>query len=232
MNKKPEIKFARFWQQVDFTKTSTLALIFSNLLVIFFAIVDDISANDILWIYWSQSVIIGVFNFIKILSLKEFSTEGFKQGNKQVLPTRGTKISTAIFFLFHYGFFHIIYAVFLGAFSGISHSTSEGSKTKYLLFSAAMFFVSSLIEFINYRKAESDELPNIGQIMFAPYVRIIPMHLTIILGGFIGAAGGFFSTNTNLAIIILFTAIKTVVDLVTHSLDFKTLTKQGSTVSD
>jgi len=230
-NKKSKIKFLELWQQVDFTKTSTLTLIFSNLLVIFFAVVDDISANDVLWIYWSQSVIIGIFNFIKMITLKNFSTEGFKQGSKQMLPTRGTAISSAVFFLFHYGFFHVVYAVFLGAFSTFSYSNSESSDTKYLFISSGVFFVSYLIEFINSKK-EKDDLPNIGFVMFAPYARIIPMHLTIILGGFIGAAGGFFSTNTNLLIIILFTSIKTVVDLITHSVDLKALKKQTASITN
>jgi hypothetical protein len=229
---KSKIKFSELWSKVDFTKTSTLSLIFSNLLVVFFAIVDGISANEVLWIYWSQSVIIGIFNFIKMITLKDYSTEGFKQGSKQPLPTRATAISSAIFFLFHYGFFHLVYAVFLGGFSEFSNSGSSSSGTKYFLLSAGMFFISYLIEFINSRKEESEELPNIGFIMFAPYVRIIPMHLTIILGGFIGAAGSFFSTNTNLAIIILFIGIKTIVDLISHSIDFKLLKKQIATVSD
>lgn len=232
MNKKSPIKFSELWNQVDFTKTSTLSLIFSNLLVIFFAIVDGISANEVLWIYWSQSVIIGIFNFIKMITLKNFSTVGFRQGNKQVLPTRAAAISSAIFFLFHYGFFHLIYAVFLGGFSEFSNASGNSSGNKYLLLSAAVFFISYLIEFINSRKEQSDELPNLGAIMFAPYARIIPMHLTIILGGFIGAAGSIFSTNTNLSIIVLFIGIKTVVDLITHSIDFNKLKKQTTAVPD
>ena len=232
MSKKSPIKFSQLWSKVDFTKTSTLSLIFSNLLVIFFAIVDGISANEVLWIYWAQSVIIGIFNFIKMISLKEFSTEGFKQGKKQMLPKRATAVSSAVFFLFHYGFFHVIYAVFLGAFSDFSHSDGSSSGTIYFLLSSGMFFTSYLIEFINSRKEQTEELPNIGLIMFAPYARIIPMHLTIIFGGFIGAAGSIFSTNTNLAIMVLFIGIKTVIDLITHSIDFKWLKKQTATVSD
>jgi hypothetical protein len=102
----------------------------------------------------------------------------------------------------------------------------------YFLLSTGMFFISYLIEFINSRKEQTDELPNIGAIMFAPYARIIPMHLTIIFGGFIGAAGSFFSTNTNVAVITLFIGIKTVVDLITHSIDYKKLKKQAEAVSD
>lgn len=232
MSNKHKIKFSELWGHVDFTKISTLSLIFSNLLVIFFAVVDDISANEVLWIYWTQSVIIGIFNFIKMITLKDFSTEGFKRGSKPMLPTRATAVSSAIFFLFHYGFFHLIYAFFLGVFPIISHSNVSSSGTLYFLLSAGMFFISYLIEFINSNKEQPDELPNIGFIMFAPYVRIIPMHLTIIFGGFIAAAGSFFSTNTNLAVITLFIGIKTVVDLITHSIDFKKLKKQTAVVSD
>lgn len=232
MKKKSPIKLSELWNQVDFTKPSTISLIFSNFLVVFFAIVDGISANEVLWIYWSQSVIIGIFNFIKMITLKDFSTEGFKQGNRQMLPTRATAISSAIFFFFHYGFFHLIYAVFLGVFPIISNSNVSSSGSMYFLLSTGMFFISYLIEFINSRKEQTDELPNIGAIMFAPYARIIPMHLTIIFGGFIGAAGSFFSTNTNVAVITLFIGIKTVVDLITHAIDFKKLKKQAEAVSD
>lgn len=230
MGKKPQIKFSELWKQVDFIKLSTLSLVFSNVLVIFFAIVDDLSAIDVLWIYWMQSVIIGIFNFIKIITLKDFSTEGFKQGNKPVLPTRSTKISTAIFFLFHYGFFHFIYAIFLSSFSIMGYSKPGKFETSYFIFTTVMFFISYLTEFINSKNEDAQEIPNIGKLMFAPYVRIIPMHLTIILGGFIAAAGSFFSANTNLAIIVLFTGIKTVVDLLTHSIALDSLKKQTADV--
>lgn len=232
MSKRSKIKLSELWKQVDFTQLSTLSLIFSNVLVIFFAIIDNLSALDVLWIYWFQSVIIGLFNFVKILTLKDFSTEGFRQGNKQVLPTKGAKLSTAIFFLFHYGFFHFVYATFLGGFSNFLTVTSTESGNSYLFYAAATFFVSYLIEFINSRNDESDELPNLGYLMFAPYVRIIPMHLTIIFGGFISVAGSILSANTNLAIIVLFTGIKTFVDLITHSANLSKLIKKPETVPE
>jgi hypothetical protein len=228
MEQKPRISISVIWKRIDLTKFSTLSLIFSNVLVIVFAVVDRLSALDLLWIYWSQSVIIGFFNVVKILSLKQFSTEGFRQGNKQVLPTKGAKVSTALFFLFHYGFFHFVYAIFLGGFSIFAGAASDGPGKGYLFYSAATFFASYLIEFIKSRNEEGQEIPNLGRLMFAPYVRIVPMHLTIILGGLIGAVGSAFSANTNLSIIVLFTGIKTVVDVITHSVDLTAFGKRPS----
>jgi hypothetical protein len=228
MQKRPRITFFELWKHIDFARFSTLSIIFSNVLVIIFAIVDKLSALDLLWIYWFQSLIIGIFNFAKIITLKEFSTEGFKRGGKQVLPTKNAKTSVAVFFLFHYGFFHFVYAIFLGGFSIVADGASEGSGKSYLFYSAATFFVSYLIDFFKSKNEKSEKLPNLGYLMFAPYARIIPMHLTIILGGLIGGAGSLFSADTNLSIMVLFMGIKTVVDLMTQSVDFAALKKPAA----
>lgn len=85
-----------------------------------------------------------------------------------------------------------------------------------ILYSAAIFFARYLIDFIRSRGAGRKDIPNLGALMFAPYPRIVPMHLTIILGGFVGAVGSF-STGTNLIILVIFAAIKTVVELFTEA---------------
>jgi Family of unknown function (DUF6498) len=222
---RPRITFVELWKHIDFSRFSTLSIIFSNALVILFAIVDRLSAIDLLWIYWFQSIIIGIFNFAKIITLKEFSTEGVKRGGKPVLPTKSAKTSVAVFFLFHYGFFHLAYAIFLGGYSIVADSASHRSGKGYLLYSVATFFVSYLIDFFKTKNEKSEKLPNLGTLMFAPYARIIPMHFTIILGGLIGGAGSLFSADTDLSIMVLFMGIKTVVDLMTQSVDFGALKK-------
>jgi hypothetical protein len=204
-------------------KPSVLTLIISNISIAVYALVDNLSLMDVLWVYWIQSVIIGIFNFIKMITLKEFSTEGFKQNDKDVLPTKATKISSALFFLFHYGFFHFVYAIFLGSFSDFNFTTEQGFDSMYVLISTAMFFVSYLIEFIKSKSEENSELPNIGTIMFAPYVRIIPMHLTIIFGGFVGIIGSAFSIKADFIVLSLFILLKAGVDVITHSIDFDQL---------
>lgn len=218
MNERPKNTLSGLWKRFDFTRFSTLSLLISNGLVILFAIIDKVSATDVLWIYWSQSVIIGIFNAVEILMLKEFSTAGFRRGNKPVLPTKAAKYSTAAFFIFHYGFFHLVYAVFLGASSLFAGQGSPGRGKGFIFYSAAIFFARYFVDFVKSRNIERQALPHLGRMMFAPYVRIIPMHLTIILGAFIGAAGSF-SAGADAAVLALFMGIKTVVDLITHSVD-------------
>jgi len=226
MVEKRKIKLSETWKKVDFSKTSTWMIVFSNVIVIFFAIVDNLSAFEVLWIYWFQSVIIGVFNFIKIISLKEFTTTGLRRGASELPPTNAAKISTAIFFLIHYGFFHFVYAMFLGGFSGITGPSTSNSQGNYLLITSFIFFISYLIEYIQSTRTLQGEIPNLGVIMFAPYFRIIPMHFTIIFGGFVSVLGSFISMNLDLLIIVLFVGIKTFIEIITNAVDFYSLSAQ------
>jgi hypothetical protein len=226
MIKKRKIKLSEAWKKVDFTKPSTWMIVFSNVIVILFAIFDELSAVEVLWIYWIQSVIIGLFNFVRILNLKEFTTTGFRRGGSELPPTNAAKISTAIFFLIHYGFFHFVYAMFLGGFSGITRMNTSTSQSDYLIFTSLIFFISYLIEYIQSYRNKPEEIPNLGAVMFAPYFRIIPMHMTIIFGGFLSMIGAIISMNIDLAIIVLFVGIKTYVELITSAVDFYTFSTQ------
>ena len=60
------------------------SLILSNLITIGFALALNLDIMTILWVYWSQSVIIGLFNFFRILSLKNFSSRGLKVNGRGV----------------------------------------------------------------------------------------------------------------------------------------------------
>ncbi|MDO8504933.1 MAG: DUF6498-containing protein [Candidatus Liptonbacteria bacterium] len=181
-------------------------LLFSNLITIFFAVKEEWGLSSVMWIYWFQSITIGIFNFVRILQLKDFSTERFEINGQPARPTRGTKISTAFFFLFHYGFFHFVYLVFLLIGSISSKFLGGGidvADTLYILLIALLFFANHLFSFI-YNKPRDTKKQNIGTLMFYPYARIIPMHLTIIFGLLIGkAALPFFLVLKTLADVIM-----------------------------
>jgi len=135
-----------------------------------------------------------------------------------VEPTTGTKIQTAVFFAFHYGFFHVGYLVFLlsGAV-GAMDSSSTGRLPLLNLSSvgiaAAFFFANHLYSFI-YNRQRDTKKQKIGNLMIYPYARIVPMHLTIIFGSLMGQSA-----------LLLFLALKTLADVIMHSVEHSVLRK-------
>lgn len=177
---------------------SVVSLLISNILVIILAIVQKWDASTVLWVYWMQSIIIGFFQFLRILLIKNFY--GIYTINNKPNPlTAKTKI--AFFFAFHYGFFHFIYAIFLFQLL-ISHPLDFN----HFLVGGLIFFSNHLYSFYHNMIVDKQKSSNIAFLMLSPYARIIPMHLVIIIGVLL----------TNQALLILFLILKTVVDLLTH----------------
>lgn len=188
---------------------SVLTLFMANLATILFAMVEHWDVSTTLWIYWWQSVIIGMGNFITMRSLHDFSTEGFSLGDGALEPTEKTKKRVSYFFAFHYGFFHLVYMVFLLANGS---STGKPSESRYILISAGIFLLHHAFDLWSGRK-RLPLGPNIGTLMFMPYARIIPMHLTIILGGFL--MGGRSGDNND-TLLLIFMGLKALVDVMMH----------------
>jgi hypothetical protein len=168
---------------------SLWSLVFSNLITIVIALVEQWSFLTLMWVYWFQSVIIGVFNIVRMLQLKKFSTEGFTSNGQPVPPTRKSQIETAVFFFFHYGFFHAGYLLFIwgGGFGGADPGFPV-ADAQFIAVSTAVFLGNHLLSYVQHRHETEDRVLNLGALMFYPYLRIIPMHLTIIFGGILGTA--------------------------------------------
>jgi len=179
-------------------------LLLSNLLTIVLAVVQQWDVYTLMWIYWGQSVVIGYFNVHRILDLREFSTEGFRINNRAVAPTRKTQRQTAAFFAVHYGFFHLFYLVFL-----VTHPGPRGVFTiAGIVLCILAFYFNHRFSYYYNRERELEGVPNIGNIMFFPYARILPMHLTIILGG--------LSHGDNRLALLIFLLLKSAADVVMH----------------
>ncbi len=164
-----------------------------------------------MWIYLVQSVIIGFFNVLKMLKVA-FSS------NSAITALFG--LFFAGFFVMHYGGFHAGYAFFLFAFgSGAMQGViSEAAILQVfpmyaILLGATVFFINHLFSFMFYLKEtknKENDMVDLSNLMFAPYPRIIPMHLTIIFGGIL-----IFAGLANVALII-FMVLKIWVDLKMH----------------
>ncbi len=158
---------------------SALAILAGNLFTIGLALWQGWDLGPLLWVYWCQSVTIGFFNFLRMMKLQDFTTEGLTSNGRPVPETPAGKRSTAIFFLFHYGFFHLAYLVFIAA-----HGSGFDPGDWLWVAAGALGFLASHSFSFRYNVAKDLEgRPNLGAMMFIPYCRIVPMHLTIIFGG-------------------------------------------------
>ena len=193
----------------------------SNALTLGVALWQDWPLVLLLWPYWLQSVIIGWYARRRILALTRFSTEGFKMGGREVEANEQTKRSTANFFAIHYGFFHFGYFVFIAVISAIGvFGRAPGLRDFGLIALLGLAFWWTHRD--SHRRNLAADVAgerNIGTLMFLPYLRVFPMHLTIILGGMLG--GGAWA-------LLLFTVLKTVADVLMHVVEHRWLQKEAA----
>ena len=162
----------------------------------------------LLWPYWMQSVIIGWYARKRMLGLDRFSTEGFTSNGQRVPEDESGKRSTARFFVMHYGIFHLMY---LGFLSGM-HAVKSPADMLVLFACGISFVLSQRQTYAAQHAADLRGKPNLGTLMFTPYLRVVPMHMAIIFGSAMG--GG-------IAAIWLFTGLKTASDLLLDMIDRK-----------
>lgn len=184
----------------------------------------------ILFIYWGESIIIGIFNSLKMLisgaiENGRFSPSGFAGA-----------AGLCAFFTVHYGMFMFVHGVFLVVFMMLSLSMSTGggggdidpfSFVNYIYpgnmtavefleseFSAVIaLFLSHLIAFYLYFIKPGEYNHTTADVyMMRPYKRIIIMHLTIIFGAFALFISGFKSA----VFIIIWIGLKILFDLKIH----------------
>lgn len=199
-----------------FQDWSLWLLLLANGVTILLAVTQNWNVLALMWVYWFQSIVIGFFNFLRIRQLKEFSTEGLTINGRPAEPTQETKNYVARFFLLHYGTFHLVYFIFLlvfsltGMFSSADENALNSADLKYILPTALLFLGNHVFSYF-YNRPRDTGRQKIGTLMFYPYARIVPMHLTIILGVFLG--GG----------LLLFLLLKTLADVVMHVVEHSVL---------
>jgi hypothetical protein len=175
-----------------------LGLLGSNLLVLILAIWQDWPVSVLIWPFWLQSVVIGVLHVHRMLALRDFSTEGLTANGQPVPETEAGKRSTAWFFAFHYGGFHAGYLLFLSGMAPV-----PAGEWRWVLIGGAAFAIGQVLEQRSVLARDASGRPNLGFLMFMPYLRVVPMHLAIILG----------ATQSGTPALIGFVALKTLADL-------------------
>lgn len=202
--------------------TSLQVLLLVNLFTIFVAVKEEWGLGTLMWVYWFQSIIIGFFNVVRIVRLKNFSTDGLKMNDQPISPTQASKYLVAGFFTVHYGLFHLVYFFFLFiGFTKIAGSTSPVAWN-FVIVTSLMFFCNHLFSFL-YNKERDVKKINIGTLMFLPYARILPMHLTIIFAPVFVV----FATFP----LFIFLLLKTIADMITHIVEHTILRDKSESIN-
>ena len=175
----------------------------------------------LMWPFWAQSVIIGLYSFLRMV-------EATRRG-------QGGNYFQSVFFLIHYGGFHAAYLFFLMSFAADADSNGMVPITNESSGEIMQFYVgtSTPVDFVLigllslmfwwahrksyqvYLEADLDRRPGFGSLMSIPYLRILPMHLTIIFGALIGDQFA----------LLLFVVLKTMVDVLMHRFEHRWLSK-------
>ena len=192
---------------------SVWSLVLVNAVALVVAYVGGWSLIDLMAVYWVQSVLIGISYFFRMMNLERFSTENFKINNRSVDPTPETKRKTAFFFLFHFGFFHFGYLIFIFA-----ENTGGSPLGLGLLICTVAFAINHFFSYRYHREVDVSGTPNIGTLMFTPYLRVVPMHLTIVFGAVtLGTTG-----------ILVFGVMKMVADVAMHVAEHRMLSRRAT----
>lgn len=175
-------------------------LILANAGTLVLALVFGWDIGWLMWPYWIQSVIVGYYARRRMLALRAFSTEGFTSNGRRVPEDESGKRSTARFFVLHYGIFHLAYLGFLL----VQHAVTAPLEIIALLGCGLSFVLSQRETFAAQHAADLQGRPNLGSLMFLPYLRVLPMHLGIILAGSLGGGA---------VMLMVFALLKTLSDL-------------------
>jgi hypothetical protein len=199
-----------------------VSLIVANLVTIVLAILGNWDLATVMFIYWTQSIVIGVFAVISILGADTEALRGDLQkpidergGTEQVTQkfARFYLFIMAGFFTLHYGLFHVGYFFF------IVDSSLFGTVNfadPHIWLASGLFFANHLYSYTTYRHAGPKDYRFVNENFFSPYGRIIPMHLTIIFGSIVIFALQILGLTTTLPVLVLFLLLKTFSDINAH----------------
>lgn len=181
------------------TGNPAMALLGANALTLAIALALDWTAGMLLWPYWLQNLVVGWYAIQRMRALRSFSTEGFTSNDQPVPENTEGKRSTINFFVLHFGLFHLAYLVFLCEMAPMS-----GLLDFLLVLAGGVSFVFAQRSTCAAQiEADASGRPNLGALMFMPYLRVLPIHLAI---GFGAVALG--ATGT-----IAFVVLKTLADI-------------------
>jgi len=200
-------------------KASGLALIISNFVPLAGVFFFGWDAFSIVLLYWLENLVIGGYTILKIVLLPAENARSQLQ-----------KILIVPFFCVHYGMFCFGHGVFIVAIFtefGISGPGSSPPGTLFerlpgLILPALALGVSHGISFVqNFVLQKEYKEMNLGDLMKAPYARIVILHVALIAAAFVVILLG-----SPLPLLVILIGLKIGMDIWLHNREHVRLKKE------
>lgn len=211
-------------------RLALVALVVVNLLPLVGVVFWGWDVGAIVVLYWSENLILGAFTILKMIVKSPVG--GFFQ---------------SLFFSLHYGGFCAVHGLFLlNLMLGIDDDPmAESSSFGPLVFFDLLFGVVRLVLdnapsqwlwvflgltlshgislVFNYFGAGEHRRVSLGDLMSAPYKRIVILHIAIIFGGL-----GIQALGEPVALLLVLVLLKVVMDVVLHRREHRALEARTS----
>ncbi len=196
------------FERQNLSKPSVWALIIANLYPVIGVIFFNWQTYPLLLFFWTENLVIGFYTVLKMLVA---SGENAKPA---------VKLAAIPFFCLHYGIFTLVHGIFVVAIFGTGLADNSGFTgsinqqvinngliwgTLILMGSHGLSFFQNYIGKNEYRQAE------ITALMSQPYGRVVILHVTIIIGGFLAMMLG-----APVAALLFLIVLKVAIDITTH----------------
>ena len=184
-----------------------VSLVVANLLPIIAVLDGAASVGDVFALYWLENVVVGVVTVIKVRTAEGDVSTGPRITSNTIDVSSRTALAT--FFWLHYGIFTLVHGVFTAVIVGMSGGFAAGPLYWVVTIAALVgsYVVSLGVEWFG-RDQNLQVSP--GAAMFAPYPRMLVLHVAVILSFFF-----IVEPNGDTAVwsVVVLCGLKTIVDV-------------------
>jgi hypothetical protein len=225
------------WYRVGSSVGAVVALVVANAIPLIGVLFLGWSVWNILVIYWLENGIVGALNVLKMARAEGPASDGTGAMTLRINDQPASMMAKAAlipFFLVHYGIFWFVHGIFVftlplfASVSGEPLATPMTLSAGSIAFAAVALAVSHALSYWwNFlRGGEYRRVTAAGQ-MFAPYRRLIALHLTIIFG-----AIAITLTGAPAAAIAVLVGVKTLLDVGLHLTEHRPPATSGTATTD
>ena len=204
------------WYRLGSSIWAVVALVVANLIPLIGVLFFGWSVWNILVIYWLENGIVGLISVLKMaVATGDEVTPGVTLMVNGRPATSATKMGLIPFFIVHYGIFWFVHGIFVLTLPAFFSLMSDDGMTLDLgpvVFAALGLAISHGLSFWwNFLHGGEYRRTAAAALMFAPYKRLVALHITIIFGAF-----AVMFTGAPAAAVAVLVAIKTAIDLGLH----------------